>query len=185
MMSTIKGRFSLLALLVGFAVAFPGGLASKDRLLEIERKVDSAMAYMLQEIPDTEALVNNAKGILVIPVVTKAGVLVGGSYGEGALRIGEKTLEYYVATQASYGLQFGFQQYSQVLFFMTESAMNDFLISDGFKVGVNAEVSLFNDGDYVGLDSLSSKTDIIGVVFGQQGALFGASIEGTVYDELH
>ena len=184
-MSTLRGRFSKVFLVIIFIILTTSQLVAKDRFIEIDRKVDSALAYMLREIPSTEILYQNAKGILVIPVITKAGFFLGGSYGEGAFRVGDKTLDYFNAIQLNYGLQIGGQQYSQVIFFMTEAAKNNFLTSDGFKFGANAEAAVFQEGDFVGVDSLSSKTDVIGVIFGQQGILVGATLAGTVYDEIN
>ncbi len=184
MMSNRAGHSSLWLVLVVCIYMTPAGLVASDRFLEIERKVDSAILYLLEEVPNSESLIKNAKGMLVIPVMTKVGFLLGGAYGEGAFRIGEKTIEYYSSSQANYGFQFGAQQYSHILFFMTDEAMNRFLTSDGFKFGVNAEASVLKESDFRGTDTISSKSDVIGVVFGQQGLMLGVSLNGTVYDEI-
>lgn len=159
-------------------------LVAKDKFLEIERKVDSSLLFLLENIPNTEDLMVRAKGMLVIPTVTKASFVIGGSYGEGALRVGEKTLEYYSSAQFNYGLQLGAQQYSHVLFFMTDQALSKFYNSDGFKLGANAEAAIIKESDFIGIDTINVNSDVVGVVFGQKGLILGASLEGTKYTRL-
>ncbi len=159
-------------------------LVAKDKFLEIERKVDSSLLFLLENVPNTEDLMVRAKGMLVIPTVTKASFVIGGSYGEGALRVGEKTLEYYSSAQFNYGLQLGAQQYSHVLFFMTDQALSKFYNSDGFKLGANAEAAIIKESDFIGIDTINVNSDVVGVVFGQKGLILGASLEGTKYTRL-
>ena len=49
-------------------------------------------------------LVMRAAGVLVFPSIVKAGMGIGGEYGEGALRIGGRTVAYYNSISASVGL---------------------------------------------------------------------------------
>ena len=60
-----------------------------------------------------------AKGILVFPSIIKGGFIIGGQYGEGALRVGGKTTGYYRSVAASYGLQAGAQSFGYALFFLS------------------------------------------------------------------
>ncbi len=80
--------------------------------------------------------------MLVMPLVTEAGFGLGGSYGRGALRVGGTTVDYYSATQASFGLQIGAQQYAHVLFFMTEEALSEFRRSYGWAAGADLEYAV-------------------------------------------
>src|SRR6185436_17506843 len=75
------------------------------------------------------------KGILVFPTVKKAGFMVGGQRGEGALRVGGKTAGYYKTTAASFGLQAGGQKFSYAMFFMTDGALEYLKNSKGWEVG--------------------------------------------------
>jgi len=59
----------------------------------------------------------------VFPGVTKAGLGIGGQYGEGALFKGGKAVAYYNTAGASYGLQAGAQTYGYAMFFMNEAAL--------------------------------------------------------------
>lgn len=179
------GRLTRLLLVTGLLFSISTfELVAKDKFLEIERKVDSSLLFLLENVPNTEDLMVRAKGMLVIPTVTKASFVIGGSYGEGALRVGEKTLEYYSSAQFNYGLQLGAQQYSHVLFFMTDQALSKFYNSDGFKLGANAEAAIIKESDFIGIDTINVNSDVVGVVFGQKGLILGASLEGTKYTRL-
>jgi len=44
------------------------------------------------QVKGGKEIAGKAKGVLVLPGVIKAGLIVGGEYGEGALRVGGKTV---------------------------------------------------------------------------------------------
>ena len=87
---------------------------------EIDREVDTAVQTLYNNVPVAPTLVAQARGILVFPKVVKGGFLVGGEYGEGALRLGGQTVGYYNIAAVSYGLQAGLQDFGYALVFMTE-----------------------------------------------------------------
>ncbi len=151
---------------------------------QIDGFVQDALEEMYATFPGSRQFAQRAAGMLVIPNVTKAGVFLGGSYGEGALLIGGATVDYYSFASASFGLQFGAQQSRQVLFFMTTDVLRKFRSSDGFELGVDAEYALQEDGGSIGLSSTTSNKPILGIVFGQRGFLAGASLEGAKYSRL-
>ena len=74
--------------------------------------------------------------MLVIPNIVKAGLGVGGEYGEGALRIGGKTVAYYSLAAGSVGIQIGAQKTNLVLVFRQDEALKKFRASSGWKAGV-------------------------------------------------
>ena len=82
----------------------------------IDARVDATLAEMYRQFPNTVELSNEANGLLVMPLVTEAGFIYGGAYGQGALRVGGSTVDYYSTTKATAGLQIGAQQYAHVLF---------------------------------------------------------------------
>jgi len=83
-----------------------------------------------------------AKGVLVFPKVFKAGFGFGGEYGEGALRIKGKTVDYYSTAAASFGFQIGVQKKSIILLFTQQAALKHFRESSGWKAGVDGSVAL-------------------------------------------
>ena len=150
----------------------------------IDARVDSALNFLYQTYPGTVDLGQRAAGILVMPVVTEAGLGLGGSFGTGALRIGNSTVDYYSATSASAGLQIGAQQYSHVLFFMTQEALAEFRSSPGWVAGAGIEYAANAQGEVLLADTTTSLSPVIAVVFGQSGLRLGATVEGTKYTRI-
>jgi len=151
---------------------------------EIDARVDSTRDYLFGRYPGTFDLATKAQGILWMPLITKAGFMVGASYGEGALRIDDVTVDYYSAAQGSFGLQIGAQQYAHALFFMTEEALSEFRRSAGWSAGADVEYALNDQGGNLSAKTLTALDPIIAVVFGQAGLIVGASLEGTKYTRI-
>src|SRR5882724_1808385 len=74
---------------------------------KIDANVDSAMTKLNAQIPESAELLRKARGVLVFPSVISAGLVVGGSYGQGELRVRDRTEGYYSTTAASVGLLAG------------------------------------------------------------------------------
>ena len=68
---------------------------------EIDRDVSAALNDLYAGEPAAKELGDKSKAVLVFPDVLKAGLIVGGQYGEGALRMGGKTVGYYNTVAAS------------------------------------------------------------------------------------
>lgn len=150
----------------------------------IDSRVDSTLNFMYNTYPGTRDLSSKASGMLVMPVITEAGLGIGGSFGRGALRIGSSTVDYYSAAAASAGLQIGAQQYSSVLFFMTQSALTNFRRSPGWAAGADIEYALNDRGETLRAETTTSLAPVIAVVFAQAGFRAGATIEGTKYTRI-
>ena len=144
---------------------------------EIEANVDAALKLFEQVKGGTE-LLQKAKGFLVLPGVFKAGFIVGGEYGEGALRIGGKTVDYYSIVAGSFGLQIGGQKKNVIICFMEEGALKSFRASAGWKVGADGSVAAINIGAGASVDTTQIKETIVSVIFGQRGLMANATMEG-------
>lgn len=166
-----------------FLTAACGNGVDSNGAAEIDARVDATISFLSNNYPGTIELTNKAYGVLYMPLVTEAGFFVGGSYGRGALRIDNVTVDYYSATQASYGLQFGGQQYGSALFFMTEDALAKFRRSEGWAAGVDIVYATPQQGGAIGTDT-TELDPVIAMIFGQQGLIAGASIAGTKYTRI-
>lgn len=155
-----------------------------DGAATIDARVDSTLNYMFNNYPGTRDLADKASGMLVMPVVTEAGLGLGASYGRGALRVGQSTVDYYSAAAGSAGLQIGAQQYSTVLFFMTQDALMDFRTANGWAAGADIEYALSDTGETLRAETTTSLAPVIAVVFAQAGFRAGATIEGTKYTRI-
>jgi lipid-binding SYLF domain-containing protein len=172
------------ALLLAAALAAGAPVSARADAAKIDAKVDAAIAEMTATVSGTADLLAEAKGVLVMPEIVKAGLLVGGAYGEGALRVGGQSVGYYQFAEASVGLQAGAQRFGSAVFFMTEAALEKFRKAKGWEVGADAEVTLLDKGFAAGIDSVTKSAPVIAVVFGQDGLLAGASIAGGKYTQI-
>ncbi len=96
---------SIVALLaVGFGLAENSFGAAAE---EIDASANVATRRFYEQVNGAEEFVRSAKGLLIMPGVKKAAFIIGGEYGEGALRIGGKTVDYYNIVSGSIGFQIG------------------------------------------------------------------------------
>ncbi len=151
---------------------------------EINAEVHAALKLFTQHVKGGKAFLNAAKGVLIIPNIVKAGLGVGGQYGEGALRIEGKTVEYYSLVAGSVGFQIGAQKLNLLLAFMDESALKNFRMSSGWKVGVDGSVAFIDVGKGKSLDTVNIRDPIVAFMFGQRGLMANATIEGAKFTKL-
>jgi lipid-binding SYLF domain-containing protein len=163
-----------------FLTAAPARAASAA---EIDREVDRALAEF-ETIEGANAFLGIAKGVLVFPKVYKAGIGVGGEYGEGALRVDGKTVDYYSTAAASIGFQLGAQAKSIVVIFTQEPALKKFRESEGWRVGVDGSVALVDVGIGKAVDTTNIKDPVIGFIFGQKGLMYNLTLEGSKFTKL-
>ncbi|MFQ5567680.1 MAG: YSC84-related protein [Paracoccaceae bacterium] len=187
---TITRRRALGALAAVTATAAAALPARAAEAAVIDARVNLAMGRLWSEVPSARDIASRAKAMLVMPEVVKGGFILGGAYGEGALRLNdpvegyEKKGGYYSVGAASIGLQIGVQSTSHVLFFMTDAALDKFRRSDGWEAGVDAEITFPDAGLNAGVDSTTLEKPVIGVVFAEDGLLVGASLAGAKYSPI-
>ncbi|QUJ77630.1 twin-arginine translocation pathway signal [Sulfitobacter albidus] len=150
----------------------------------IDARVDATLNQMYTSFPNTQTLAQKANGMLVMPLVTEAGLGFGGAYGRGALRVNDISVDYYSVTKASGGLQIGAQQYAHVLFFMTDDALANFRRSPGWAAGADLEYVISDRGDSVAADTTTVLAPVLAAVFGRAGLRIGATLEGTKYTRI-
>ncbi len=168
---------SMLALFV----AANAWAASKE---EINAEVREAMQNFYKHTSAGKELSQKAAGMLVFPTVVKAGIGVGGEYGEGSLLIGGKPVAYYNIASASIGFQLGAQARSMIILFMTESALSKFRNSEGWKAGVDGSVALATLGAGGSIDTETAKKPIIGFIFSNKGLMYNLTFEGSKITKL-
>ena len=122
--------------------------------------------------------------VVLRPWLVIAGIGVGGEYGEGALRVGGKTVDYYSTAAASIGFQLGAQAKSIVVIFTDASALERFRTSEGWKVGVDGSVALVDLGVGKSLDTENLQNPVVGFIFGQKGLMYNLTLEGSKFSKL-
>jgi len=165
--------------------AFLCSTAMAQNAAELDKKVDEGMVKLRRSSDAAIALEKEAKGILLFPRVKKAGFLIGGQKGEGALRIGGKTKGYYRTTAASFGLQAGAQTFGYAMFFMNDNALEYLQKSKGWEVGVGPTLVVVDEGAAAALTNASGRKDIYVFFFGQKGLMAGLNIEGSKITKIN
>ncbi len=157
-------------------------LAKSAKVIDIE--ADESLESFYKQVGEAKILGEKAEGILVFPSVIKAGFGIGGEYGEGALRINDKTVDYYSTAAASIGFQLGAQSKTVILMFMSKDALKNFRDAQGWEVGVDASVALVTVGAGGSLDTTNLKKPILGFVVGQKGLMYNLTLEGSKLSKL-
>lgn len=177
--------FTVCLALLGVFVA--AGPSQARTVAEINAGVDAALQKFRTQIKGSSALLQRARGVLVFPGVIKAGAGVGAEYGEGALRVGGRSIAYYSFASASIGIQFGIQKKDIIILFMEEGALNRFRSkgpNEGWQVGVDGSVVLVDVGVGGSIDSEKVNQPIVGFVVGQQGLMVNLTLEGSKITKL-
>jgi lipid-binding SYLF domain-containing protein len=151
---------------------------------EIDIKVNAALKQFAGHVSAGREFLNRAVGVLVFPSVIKAGFGIGGEYGEGALRVGGKTVDYYSTAAASIGFQIGAQSKTVVLVFLEQAALTEFRHSDGWKAGVDGSVAVIKWGVGGDINTTDIKDPIVGFVFNNKGLMYNLTLEGAKFTKL-
>jgi lipid-binding SYLF domain-containing protein len=161
------------------------GVAEAKTAEEIDASVNAALGRFYNQVRGGRELIGRSQGTLVFAGVIKAGIGVGGEYGEGALRVGGRTNGYYSIAAASIGLQFGAQRKDIIIVFLQRDALTKFRASNGWKVGVDGSVVLIDVGAGGSIDTETVNKPIVGFVVGQKGLMYNLTLEGSKISKLN
>ncbi|WP_275097088.1 YSC84-related protein [Sedimenticola hydrogenitrophicus] len=179
-MSNIRGN--VFALMVATLSIFSLGIMNMANAATAE-DLDKDSRQALQTLYKSNSLAKDisrtAKAILVFPNIVKAGLVFGGSYGEGELIKGSTVVDYYNSVSGSWGLQAGAQSYGYAVFLMTDEAVQYIEKTDGWEIGVGPTIVVVDEGIAKNLSTSSLKEDAYAFIFSQQGLMAGVTIEGT------
>ncbi len=178
------GIFSLLAV----CLTLLGGMTNEvwaTSAIEIDSRVDATLERFYKEVSDGKKIVQDAKGVLVFPKVFKAGLGLGGEYGEGALLIKGKTVDYYSTAAASIGFQLGAQKKSIIILFTQDEVLNRLRTTSNWKAGADASVTVVTVGADGSIDTQKLNKPIIAFVIGQKGLMYNLTLEGTKFTKLN
>jgi lipid-binding SYLF domain-containing protein len=160
------------------------GLAYAKTAREIDASVDVSLERFAKQVAGAKEFMKNAKGLLVLPGVTKAAFIIGGEYGEGALRINGKTADYYNLVSGSFGLQIGAEARDIIIAFMTDEALSAFRASNGWEAGVDGNIALITVGAGGRVDTTTTRDPIVGFVFDVKGLMADVSLKGAKITKL-
>jgi lipid-binding SYLF domain-containing protein len=181
----LKTRVSVLVavIVVGFnaLTSTPSLAASKS---EIDRSATQSLATLYKNT-DAKALANKAVAVLVFPSIVKGGFIIGGQFGDGALRRGGKTVGYYRSVAASYGFQAGIQAFGYVMFFMDEASVQYLNNSAGWEIGTGPTLVVLDAGFGKVLSTTTMQKGVYALVFDQKGLMGGIGIQGSKITKIN
>ncbi|PRX99335.1 MULTISPECIES: YSC84-related protein [unclassified Paraburkholderia] len=175
-------------LLLAGCTTTPSGTRSEatdaSKRQSIDASVDGTISRLYASVPGARELVSKAQGVLVFPSVLQVGFVVGGQYGEGALRVAERTVGYYSTVSGSFGLTAGAQSKAIIFLFMTEDALQKFRGAKGWSVGTDASVALVKIGANGTIDTSTATAAVDAIVLTNSGLMADVSLSGTKVSPL-
>ena len=150
----------------------------------IDRTANESLQEFRGQVNGAQVFLDQAAGYLVFPRVYKAGLGVGGETGEGVLRVGGSTVDYYRVAAGSIGFQLGAQAKSMVIVFMTREALGRFRGSEGWRVGVDGSVALIDVGVGKTIDTDNVRDPVVGFIYGSTGLMYNLTLEGTKFTKV-
>lgn len=173
------------ALLVFFSVLLGACSSFEWSAGRIDQESDAALQTFKEKVNGAEVFLDQAAGYLVFPRALRAGLVVGAETGEGVLRVDGKTVDYMRISSGSVGVQAGAQARSIVIAFMTQSSLDQFRNSTGWRVGIDGSVALIDMGAGKTIDSQNVRDPVVGFIFGSAGLMANLTLEGTRFTRLN
>jgi lipid-binding SYLF domain-containing protein len=177
-----------LALVFTLGLAAVSGAASSPMSPATGSQIDAGANETLKvfkaSVGGADVFLKNAKGVLIFPAVYSGGLVVGGEFGRGVLRIGNKSQDYYTLSGVSFGLTAGGQKNSIMIVFLTQEALDKFRASQGWEVGVDASVALIKVNKGTRIDTQTYQDPVVGFVFDQKGVMVDLSLRGSKVQKM-
>jgi lipid-binding SYLF domain-containing protein len=170
---------SILATTAAMLLLSLPGISRSASAEDLEKDALQALQTLYKATPVALTLSKSARAILVFPKVVKAGLVFGGSYGEGVMITGSRVTDYFNTVSASWGWQAGAESYAYVVFLMSDKAVKYVRETQGWEFGVGPSVVLVNEGIARNLTTTTLQDDAYAFVSDQQGLMASLSIEGT------
>ena len=174
-------RSTLGIALVGLLFLHPiaAGPALAASAAQINREATAALTDLYRKTPEAKTLGDRAVAVLIFPSIVKAGFIVGGQFGDGALQKNGKTVAYYRSLAASYGFQAGAQAFGYVLFFMDNASLEYLDKTDGWELGTGPSLVVLDSGFAKSLSSTTLQKGVYAFIFDQKGLMAGVGIQGS------
>jgi len=151
---------------------------------EIDASANAALARFDQQVKGGAKFLATAKGVLILPEVVKAAFVFGGQYGEGVLRVEGHDTGYYSYAGGSWGASIGIQTKDIIMVFRDAGALKHFETASGWKVGVDADVTLVNVGAGADVSTMQINQPVVAFVVGQKGLMFDVSLSGAKISKI-
>jgi len=152
---------------------------------QLDNNVNEVVNTFIKNNQGADAFLVKAKAFLVFPDIKEAGMFIGGKYGEGVLRVQRTTKAYYSIQSASIGMQMGAQQYSMIIAFTSDTALNKFLVNDNWNTDINGKITVAKWNTKEALDNIHFDTDVVAFIFNATGIMGNLTLEGTKFKRIN
>jgi lipid-binding SYLF domain-containing protein len=166
-------------------LSFAAGNLRAQTADEIDSNVHACLSRFYNQVKGGREIAAMAEGVLVMPSLVKAGMIVGGEYGAGALRVGGKAVSYYRLTSGSIGLQVGGEAKDIVILFMRVEPLEQFQASKGWEVGIDGNVARANFGSGKRVNFITMNEPVIGFVFDVNGLMADVTLKGATFTKIN
>ena len=183
-MNTLLKAFCLVLVAMAATMAAPR-ISEAASAAAIAADANETLHSFVRQVPGARELASKSAGILVFPSVVKAGIGIGGEYGEGILLNQQRVEGYYNLISASFGFQLGVQARSVIIMFMTQDALRGFEERAGWKIGVDGSVTIITVGVGGGIDTDKIVSPVIGFIIDQKGLMYNLTLEGSKISRIN
>lgn len=141
--------------------------------------INSTLDDASSRYPENKTLFDASVAQVVFPKIFKAGMLLGGTYGEGYLVRDGIILSQVRLAGGNAGLNAGAQSYSQVVYILDDETLTNF--RRGGKLSLHGTLNYARRGESVTntFGKISPTQNLYTTIFNQSGYLAGVSLDGT------
>ena len=178
-MITLKLKKSLIAASFIGCSLFSFSLSAQDggKHFDLVRNSRECLGKMIDKTPTLKTYLDESYGYVVFPKITKAGIGIGGAAGRGIVFQDHEVIGTSRLKQASFGLQLGGQQYSEVILFKDKKSFQRF-INGNLKFDAQATAVALKKG--AALDASYYKGVVVFTMV-NGGLMYEASIGGQYF----
>src|SRR4029450_5407974 len=170
-MTSKKRTIVVMTLIMGLMTGCSTGSVTKEEGDALFKKAQASRQEWNKVDPQFEAFAKKGYGYTFFPEITKGGLLFGGASGRGVVYEKGQHIGYADLTQMSVGFQAGLQDYSQLIVFENQAAMDRFKRNE-IDFGANASAVYADKGAAMGAQFVDG---VAGFVRPIRGAMAGAS----------
>jgi len=160
-------------------------------LVEIEKKLAVSVedARKVLALADQKQLAisdirRTSVAQIVFPRAIKVGLILGGNYSEGFIFKENQVLGRIRMSGGNLGPQLGGQEYSQVMYIMTDQKLNELLNSTRLKLQGTLSYAQNGDSKTTLISTQNGLKEIHTLIFNQTGYLAGITLDGIVYSVI-
>lgn len=185
MTHTLRSMFTAVACVASVISPLAMPAAQARSAAQISAQGARTLADLEAVEPRSRYFANHAHAVLIFPSIIKGGLIFGGEHGNGVLLRHGRTQGYYSLTGGSWGLQAGFQDFSYVVFLMTDGAVRHLNRSGGWSVGTGPSVVVINQGANAVANTETMKQDVVAFPFNGKGLMADLTLQGTKISHIH